>query len=307
MLKPPIEESCLAPAMGKPVCPLFSLSVGANVHAGVAFDGFNLPNFKYSALTHLPEMLPKQYYCHRITTPAAIDGTLTDPSWEALPWSEDFVDITGDDALRPNLRTRMKMGWDDQFLYIGAELEEPHVWGTITEKNAVMFEDNDFEVFIDPDCDGLNYYEFEINALGSIWELSLPKPYGEGGVPILGCNIEGLKSAVQVRGSLNNPCDSDEGWTVEIAIPWSGLAQYHAKRNVPPQPGDRWKLNFSRVQWEHKIVDEKYVRIPPHGTPIAESLNPEEQEHPENNWVWSPQGAVNMHLPLRWGNVEFLD
>ena len=101
------------------------------------------------------------------------------------------------------------MGWDDHYLYVNAMLEEPHVWGTITEKNAIMFEDNDFEIFIDPDCDGMNYYEFEINALGSIWELSLPKPYGEGGKPQLGCNIDGLISRVRVDGTLNDPRDTD--------------------------------------------------------------------------------------------------
>jgi hypothetical protein len=26
---------------------------------------------------------------------------------------------------------------------------------------------------------------------------------------------------------------------------------------------------------------------------------------PENNWVWSPQGAINMHMPERWGYVQF--
>jgi hypothetical protein len=122
---------------------------------------------------------------------------------------------------------------------------------------------------------------------------------------VLGCNLNGLKSAVHVRGSLNNPDDLDEAWSVEIAFPWSELRKYHRGKQSPPQPGDSWKINFSRVQWEHHVVDGKYVRIPPHGTPLAESLNPEEQEHPENNWVWSPQGAVNMHLPLRWGVVEF--
>ena len=90
-----------------------------------------------------------------------------------------------------------------------------------------------------------------------------------------------------------------------VAFPWRDLAKYH-KEGAPPKPGEIWKVNFSRVQWEHEVVDGKYVRIPPHGTLLAESLNPEEQEHPENNWVWSPQGAVNMHLPLRWGEVEFV-
>jgi len=248
----------------------------------------------------------RRYRCQRMATPSLIDGSMRDPAWRDLPWSEDFVDITGSEDLKPSYRTRLKMGWDDDYLYVGAELEEPHVWATITQKNAVMFEDNDFEVFIDPDGDGLNYYEFEINALGSIWELSLPKPYGEGGVPLLGCNMEGLQSAVHVRGSINDPSHQDEGWSVEVAFPWKELVKYHKQKVAPPAVGDVWKINFSRVQWEHEIIDGRYVRIPPHGTPLAESLNPEEQEHPENNWVWSPQGEVNMHLPLRWGEVEFV-
>ncbi len=253
------------------------------------------------------EGLRRRYRCRRLTRTPHLDGSLSDPAWMPLPWTDDFVDITGDDERRPRFRTRVKMAWDARYFYVGAQLEEPHVWGTITEKNAVMFEDNDFEVFIDPDADGLNYYEFEINALGSIWELSLPKPYGDGGVPRLGCNIDGLKSHVMVDGSINDPSVADRGWNVELAIPWSGLAEYHRHGACPPSPGDVWRINFSRVQWRHEIVDGKYRRIPPHGTPIAESLNPEEQQHPEDNWVWSPQGAVNMHLPRRWGEIEFID
>lgn len=254
-----------------------------------------------------PAPEPRRYLCHRVPSAIQIDGSLSDPAWDDLPWTDDFVDITGADDLKPHFRTRAKMGWDDEFFYVGAEMEEPHVWGTLTKKNSIIFEDNDFEVFIDPDCDGLNYYEFEINALGTIWELSLPKPYGEGGVPVLGCNLPGLRSAVKVRGSINDPSDLDQGWSVEIAFPWTELAKYHRVGDSPPKLGDLWKINFSRVQWAHKIVDGCYERVPPHGTPIAESLNPEEQDHPEDNWVWSPQGAVNMHLPLRWGEVVFVE
>ncbi len=251
--------------------------------------------------------VPRKYCCRRVEGPLPLEGGLGDAGWEALAWTEEFVDITGAEALRPRFRTRVKMGWDEEYFHVGAELEEPHVWGTITENNAVMFEDNDFEIFLDPDGDGLNYYEFEINALGSIWELSLPKPYGEGGVPMLGCNIPGLRSRVEVKGTLNDPRDVDEGWSVKVAIPWAGLAQYNAGRSTPPEAGDVWKVNFSRVQWRHEVVEGRYKRIPLHGTWLAESLNPEEQEHPEDNWVWSPQGAVNMHLPRRWGEVEFVD
>jgi hypothetical protein len=245
----------------------------------------------------------RRYVCAQVGD-LSVSGELNG-EWETLPWTDDFVDITGDPALAPRFRTRAKMGWNEAFFFVGVEMEEPDVWGTIREKNAVIFEDNDFEVFLDPDGDGLNYYEFEINALGTIWELSLPKPYSAGGVPNSGCNLDGLKSAVHVRGVLNDPTTRDTGWSVAVAFPWAGLAKYHFRGVCPPRAGDVWRINFSRVQWRHEIIDGKYVRIPPHGTPLAESLNPEEQEHPEDNWVWSPQGKVNMHMPERWGEVEF--
>ena len=247
----------------------------------------------------------RKYSCPRVDA-LPVDGKL-DGAWSDLPWTEDFLDITGVEGLAPWFRTRVKMGWNEDYFFFGAEMDEPDVWGTITEKNAKMFEDNDFEIFIDPDGDGLNYYEFEINALGTIWELSLNKPYKDGGVPNSGCNIDGLKSAVHVRGTLNDPGDRDEGWNVAVAIPWAGLAKYRGEVACPPRPGDVWRVNFSRVQWKHEVVDGRYVRVPPHGAKTAESLNPEEQQHPEENWVWSPQGAINMHMPEMWGEVEFVE
>lgn len=247
----------------------------------------------------------RRYGCPRVAGPLKLDGFLSDPAWDGVPWTEDFVDITGDPALKPRFRTRVKMAWDDHYFYIAAEMEEPHVWGTITQQNEVIFNDNDFEVFMDPDADAKNYYEFEMNALGTIWELSLPVPYSQGGEPIWGCNLPGLIRKVGVRGSLNDPENEDEGWSVEIAFPWSELAKYNVNRPTPPEPGDRWKVNFSRVQWQHEVVDGKYVRVPPHGTDIPQGLDPEEQQHPEDNWVWSPQGEINMHIPDRWGEVVF--
>ena len=53
---------------------------------------------------------------------------------------------------------------------------------TLTEHDSVIFQDNDFEVFIDPDGDNHNYYEIEINALNTEWDLRLPKPYRDGRV-----------------------------------------------------------------------------------------------------------------------------
>lgn len=233
--------------------------------------------------------LPRGYVCSPAGEPLVIDGKLDEAAWAAAPWTSEFVDIEGDVKPKPRFRTRAKMLWDDTYFYVAAELEEPHVWGTITQHDAVIFQDPDFEVFIDPNGDSHEYYEFEMNALNTGWDLFLPKPYKDGGPALNEWEIPGLKTAAHVRGTLNDPSDVDEAWTVEIAIPWKVLGE-HAHRPSPPQPGDQWRVGFSRVQWQTQIKDGKYVKIP--GVP-------------ENNWIWSPQGVVDMHRPERWGYVQF--
>jgi ketosteroid isomerase-like protein len=239
--------------------------------------------------TRMKSIEPRGYVCYRAGQPPKIDGRLDDAAWQAVPWTDDFVDIEGERRPKPRLRTRAKMLWDDKYFYIGAELEEPHVWGTLTKHDSVIFNDNDFEVFIDPDGDNHDYYEFEINALNTSWDLFLPRPYKDGGRADNSWDIPGLKTAVHVTGTLNNPTDRDTGWTVEIAIPWDALREF-AHRPAPPQDGDQWRVDFSRVEWQHQIVGGKYQRVP--------------NTH-EDNWVWSPTGIVDMHRPERWGYVQF--
>ena len=238
---------------------------------------------------------PRHAICYRAASAPAVDGKLDDDAWRRTPWSEPFVDIEGDRRPRPRFRTRMKMLWDPDYLYIAADMEEPDVWATLTERDSVIFHDNDFEVFIDPDGDTHEYYELEVNALGTPWDLMLVRPYRDGGPPINGWDIAGLRIGVDVRGTLNHPGDRDEGWSVEIAIPWKILREA-APGQKAPAAGDRWRINFSRVEWQVETRAGRYEKSldPATGSPFAES-----------NWVWSPQGAIDMHMPERWGFVHF--
>jgi hypothetical protein len=238
------------------------------------------------AVDHVP---PRGYVCYRASGPLTIDGRLDEPAWQAVPWTEPFVDIEGADKPAPRYRTRAKMLWDDQYLYLGAELEEPHVWATIQQHDAVIFRDNDFEVFLDPDGDSHLYAELELNALNTTWDLLLPIPYKDGGRAINAWEITGLRTAVHVDGTLNDPSDTDRGWSVEIAWPWQGLAEL-TSRPAPPHDGDQWRINFSRVEWDIDIVEGKYRKI---------------EGRPEYNWIWSPQGVIDMHRPEHWGFVQF--
>jgi predicted metalloprotease with PDZ domain len=232
---------------------------------------------------------PKGYVAYRAARPIQIDGRLDEKDWESAPWTDAFVDIEGDVRPKPRFRTRAKMLWDDTYFYVGALLEEPHVWGTLTKHDSVIFHDNDFEIFIDPDGDNHEYYEIEINALNTEWDLFLKKPYRDGGPAINEWEIPGLKTAVHVDGTMNKLSDRDTSWSVEFAIPWKALAEY-AHRPAPPRDGDQWRVNFSRVEWQHEVVEGRYRKVP---------------NTREDNWVWSPQGAIDMHRPERWGFVQF--
>lgn len=229
------------------------------------------------------------YSCFRASGPIAIDGKADEASWMEAPWTADFQDIEGTAKPKPRFRTRAKMLWDDNYFYIAAELEEPNVWGTLTNHDSVIFHDPDFEVFIDPDGDRHNYYEFEMNALNTTWDLLLRKAYIDGGPAVNEWEIPGIKTGVHVRGTLNNPRDKDDGWSVEIAFPWKALAEF-SKQAAPPKGGDRWRVDFSRVEWQVEVKNGKTEKIP---------------NTKEDNWVWSPMGIVDMHRPEKWGYVVF--
>lgn len=238
---------------------------------------------------------PRVHVCPRAVGPLTIDGRLDEASWRDAPATEPFVDIRGADAPAPRHATTARLLWDDTCLYVGAQLDEPHLWATYTTRDTVIYHENDFEVFIDPDGDNHNYAELEINALNTVWDLLLVKPYRDGGPALDGWDIHGLRTGVHLDGTLNNPADTDRGWSVEIAIPWAALRECAGGVAVPPADGDTWRVNFSRVQWQRQVVKGAYVKASgADGKPL-----------PEDNWVWSPQGIIAMHCPERWGYVTF--
>ncbi len=232
---------------------------------------------------------PRGYVCGIASVPVVIDGKLDDEAWRSAPWTEDFVDIEGERKPLPKLRSRAKMLWDNKNFYIAAELLEPHLQGTITQHDAVLFQDNDFEVFIDPNSDNHEYFELELNALNTTWDLFMKRPYKDSSGADNSWEFVGLKSAVQLHGTLNDPSDMDTSWSLEIAIPWTAFS-IPSRMVAVPRHGDKWRVNFSRVEWKFEVEDGKYKKAP---------------NTKEDNWVWSPQGIIDMHRPERWGFVQF--
>ena len=260
-----------------------------------------------------------RYTCYRTRQPLAIDGRPDEAAWQHAPRSPRFVDmVTGDPGF---FDTRAAALWDDENLYIAFWIEEPFVEAHLTERDSLIFMENDVEVFIDGgDC----YYEFEINALGTIYEVFFVwrDAYARGGrfdLPefdllhpgtfSFGGNYDrsgpsfwrgthprgvrwaftqwdfpGLQSAVHVDGALNDRSQVDRGWSVELAFPWASMTALANGRSLPPKDGDEWRIFFGRFE-----------RLPVAGT----------LPDPQPAWCWGAHGTLDTHMPERFTHVTF--
>ncbi len=235
--------------------------------------------------------IPHSYVAYRTSETILIDGMAEESVWDSTPWTAPFVDIEG--LKKPKYNTQMKMLWDEKYLYFMARLEEPHVWGTLKQRDTVIFYNNDFEIFIDPDGDTHNYVEFEMNVLNTVWDLFLTAPYRNNPKVLNQWDMKGVLSAVHVAGTINDASDSDQGWSLEVAIPWTVFNEV-TQMNATVA-GTFWRMGFSRVNWEFELKEGRYSR----------KKDPNGSYLPEYNWVWSPQMVVNMHEPEKWGYVYF--
>lgn len=204
---------------------------------------------------------PPVYTCHRAKKEFRLDGNINKPFWEDAPYTDEFLDIQGSHMPLPRFVTRAKMLWDDENLYIAADLAGDEIWGHLTERDSVIYFDNDFEIFVDPDSDTYHYYEFEMNVLNTVWDLFLAEPYRDGGSGLNGYDMHGLRTAVHVDGSINDPSAENKGWSVEVVIPFSALYEYQKERRAPKN-GEFYRMNFSRVQWNVDVKDNTYVNAP---------------------------------------------
>ena len=245
---------------------------------------------------------PPICFCRRATEALGRpDGNLNKPFRQNAPWLDDFHDIEGDTKPRPWKRTRVKLLWDDAALYVGAELEDDQIWATVRQRDELIYVDNDFEVFLSPQATSHRYYELEMNAANAVWDLLVEKPQRDCVHRIIGWDVHGLQSAVAIDDSLNDPLANNKKWCVELVIPWFSLRECGLDECYPtrlaPRTGEVWRMNFSRVEWNVDVQDGRYVkRVDEAGAPL-----------PENNWVWSPTGVIDIHMPEMWGYLVFTE
>jgi hypothetical protein len=256
-------------------------------------------------LSRLPPV--KTWACLRTTEAMTVDGRLDEPVWQRAQWSEPFGMIH--DGSPTPLETRVALLWDNQYLYAAYKVEDPDIRASMTAFNDhVYLNDEDVELFFEGNG---YYYEIGLNALNTSYQirwtwierLVREQRFAElealfktpdflyyvardgeniGRHADLNYRLPGCKHAVFIDGTINCPEVKDQGWTVEIALPWSGLKDIAGGRATPPRPGDTFRMTAYRCHHDRATRTAK-------------------------GWTWSVMGNNNIHIPERWNDVVFVD
>ena len=221
------------------------------------------------------------YVVPRTPVPIVVDGRLDDAAWELAPRTSSWRWLDTSEPGR--LESYAQMCWDDEFFYFAFSAEDPDIWATMQMRDEPVFVEEDFEIFLDPDGDEFHYYEWQINPLGTLYDVIWERPPQTPGPASRGIHsfdLTPMLSGYEVHGTVWQRDDVDSSWTAEVALSWEGLAQIPGRFRSPPHAGDTWRIGFSRVE----------APKPPHW---------------QADWTWPTHGEYNMHIGQRDGYVQF--
>ncbi|MBX3227327.1 MAG: carbohydrate-binding family 9-like protein [Labilithrix sp.] len=189
-----------------------------------------------------------------------IDGNGNDKAWGGAASTGPFVDVgTGKPNTSFPINGSAKLLYDDENLYVLITVSDPDVVGYFTTKEEqpkdwtaggqpMTWNRHTAEIMIDPDGDGdnVNYYEIQINPQNKVFKSQFDgynKPKVEPQGPFGHEDWDPkMKTQVVVKGTIDNPADKDEGYTVEAQIPWKAFEK--GAKELPPKPGGTWRFNF---------------------------------------------------------------
>ena len=184
------------------------------------------------------------YRCLFTSEVIKIDGFLDDSDWQnAQPLNFILPVIFG----KPASKTEARLLWDRNYLYVGFQAYDKDIWSYYTERDAPTCQEDVLEVFFKTEPQKEPYYNFEINARGTIYDaFNIRRQTAGSHYRWSKWNCDGVKIGIHIEGTLNNWEDEDEYWQLEMAIPFAELPSLKGK---PPNPGDNWLFHLARYDY----------------------------------------------------------
>ena len=191
-----------------------------------------------------PSVARPVFPCRFASGPIVIDGKLDEAAWTEAPVIDGFRVPWEPGSRSARSVTRARVLWNSDNLYLAAEMDDGDLYADVTEHDGNTWDNDVFEVFLKPAADKPAYYELHVNAANAVFDLFLPR---RGHVGRFKRHHQfHIESAVKLRGTLDAWADKDEGWTVEIRIPWSDLQPTGGR----PEPGADWRFALCRYDFD---------------------------------------------------------
>jgi uncharacterized repeat protein (TIGR03806 family) len=193
-----------------------------------------------------PPAPPAAFDCRWADTPITIDGKPDDSAWKAARMIDRFsLPWLGKGARAARAATRARLLWDRENLYFFAEMDDGDLYADVTEHDGKTWDNDVFELFFKPAADKPGYYEFQVNAAGTVLDMFLPQRSDGGFERFRKDGDFHLETKTALRGTLNQRRDRDNGWSVEGRIPWTDFLRTGGR----PAEGERWKLALCRYDY----------------------------------------------------------
>jgi hypothetical protein len=197
-------------------------------------------------------------------TPQApvIDGEL-DAAWNAAP--AITLQFPWEHQTGAKQKTEVRLLWDDRALYVFYACEDEDIVALFTNRDDPTYRDDAVEIFVNPRPDQETaYYGLEMNAGAVLYDYVAVMPR----LFFKRFQMNGVQLAVHVRGTRNVRGDKDQGWNLELAIPWENFEILGAK----PKPGERWRAQLNRwdgvepnrrlSMWVDPKINDSWPHVP---------------------------------------------
>ncbi len=198
-----------------------------------------------------PGWKPEPYSCRRASAPIIVDGILDDAAWKQAKVINMRIPVTY--ALARS-KTEVQILWDDKYLYFAFRAFDKDIWSYMQDHDSVTCFDDVLEMFFMPIPGSGHYHNFEINAIGTVYDAYSLSRYAGGGDHHRWrrWDCQGLKTGITITGTLNNPSDVDSHWCMEVAIPFAEMPDVP---NGCPKVGDKWTFHASRYDYSVHLPD----------------------------------------------------
>ena len=209
---------------------------------------------------------------YQAATPIQVDGQLNEASWTLVAPLGPFRDNDTGEAVSTTTLTRLL--WDDDYLYIAFECEDADIQATKTYRDQDLYEDDSVIITLDLIAQDENI-RLDINPLNAIRDVH-EKPEQD-----FAWDAVGIQTGVHIKGTISDAEDQDQGWTVEVAVPWRLFEPFdQSSRPLPPTNGDLWRLGLARID---RSATEGAIEI----------------------HAWSPSKIMSTSIAERYGAVLF--